>query len=86
MTKSCFVRLLSVGLSVALLVTPAAPSPAGQGAQAPGQKIDVSKLGPQIGQRVPDFNLNDQNGRAQNLQSITGSRGAMLVFFRSADW
>ncbi len=86
MTKPFSVRLLRVGLSAALLVTPAAPSPAGQGARAARQKIDVSRLGPQVGQRVPDFSLNDQNGRAQNLQSIMGSRGAMLVFFRSADW
>ena len=75
-----------VGLSAALLVTPAATSTAARGVQAARQKIDVSRLGPQVGQRVPDFNLNDQNGRAHNLQSIMGSRGAMLVFFRSADW
>jgi hypothetical protein len=50
------------------------------------QKIDVSKLGPQAGQQVPDFNLRDQTGRMRNLQSIMGPRGAMLVFFRSADW
>ena len=86
MTEPFAVRLLMIGLSVALLVTPAATSPAGQGGQAVRQKIDVSKLGPQVGQRVPDFNLNDQTGRARNLQSIMGPRGAMLVFFRSADW
>jgi peroxiredoxin len=39
-----------------------------------------------VGQRVPDFDLRDQAGRMRNLQSIMGSRGAMLVFFRSADW
>jgi cytochrome oxidase Cu insertion factor (SCO1/SenC/PrrC family) len=50
------------------------------------QKVDVSKLGPQVGQRVPDFSLPDQTGRTRNLQSIMGTRGAMLVFFRSADW
>jgi hypothetical protein len=49
-------------------------------------KIDVSKLGPPVGQRVPDFQLRDQNGRTRDLQSIMGSRGAMLVFVRSADW
>lgn len=49
-------------------------------------KIDVSKLGPQVGERVPDFSLNDQNGHTQTLQSIMGSKGAMLVFYRSADW
>lgn len=49
-------------------------------------QIDVSKLGPQVGERVPDFSLQDQDGRPQTLQSIMGPRGAMLVFIRSADW
>jgi len=57
------------------------------GAQAPARtKIDVSKLGPQVGERVPDFSLKDQNGKTQTLQSIMGPKGAMLVFIRSADW
>lgn len=54
-------------------------------AQVPAT-IDVSKLGPQVGERVPDFNLKDQNGKTVTLQSIMGAKGAMLVFFRSADW
>jgi hypothetical protein len=49
-------------------------------------RIDVSKLGPQVGERVPDFTLRDQTGKSQSLQSIMGRRGAMLVFVRSADW
>jgi hypothetical protein len=48
--------------------------------------VDLSKLGPQIGQRVPDFNLKDQNGKDWTLDSIMGPNGAMLVFYRSADW
>ena len=57
--------------------------------QAPGtapSRIDVSKLGPQVGERVPDFNLKDQNGKSWTLPSILGSKGAMLVFVRSAAW
>ncbi len=54
--------------------------------QAPRQKIDVSKLGPQVGERVPDFNLKDQNGKTQTLKSIMGPKGALIVFVRSADW
>ena len=50
------------------------------------QRIDVSKLGPQVGHRVPDFTLPDQQGRERTLQSIMGPRGAMIVFVRSADW
>lgn len=49
-------------------------------------RVDVSRLGPQVGERVPDFNLNDQHGTSVTLQSIMGPKGAMLVFFRSADW
>ena len=56
-------------------------------AQEPGrERIDLSKLGPQVGQRVPDFSLVDQTGKTRNLRSILGPRGAMLVFIRSADW
>lgn len=50
------------------------------------QRIDVSKLGPQVGSRVPDFSLVDQSGRRRDLRSLMGRRGAMLVFIRSADW
>ena len=49
-------------------------------------RIDVSVLGPQVGERVPDFSLQDQNGKTWTLPSIMGSKGAMLVFVRSADW
>jgi hypothetical protein len=58
----------------------------GQGSQGGRQRVDVSKLGPQVGERVPDFSLPDQTGKIRNLQSIMGTRGAMIVFYRSADW
>ena len=44
------------------------------------------KTGPGVGKRVPAFSATDQNGRTQDLKSIMGPKGAMLVFFRSADW
>jgi len=52
-------------------------------AQAPP---DPQTLGPKIGERVPDFSLPDQRGVTRSLNSIAGSKGAVLVFFRSADW
>lgn len=59
----------------------------GSGAQAPTPvPIDVQKLGPQVGTRVPDFSLPDQQGQTRTLQSVMGPKGALLVFFRSADW
>ena len=50
------------------------------------RRVDVSKLGPQVGQAVPDFSLPDQHGTKRTLQSIMGPKGAMVVFYRSADW
>ncbi len=49
-------------------------------------RVDVSKLGPQVGERVPDFSLKDQHGKTWTLPSIMGPKGAMLVFVRSAEW
>jgi hypothetical protein len=48
-----------------------------------GQNI---KTGPPAGSPLPDFSAPDQAGRIQTLQSIMGPKGAMLVFYRSADW
>jgi len=42
--------------------------------------------GPAVGQTVADFHLEDQSGRTQTLHSILGPKGALLVFYRSADW
>jgi hypothetical protein len=47
---------------------------------------EIAAIGPQIGARVPEFSGADQFGRTQTLQSVLGAKGAMLVFFRSADW
>ncbi len=44
------------------------------------------KTGPGIGDVIPAFSLPDQNGKTMNLKSICGPKGAMLVFYRSADW
>jgi hypothetical protein len=48
-----------------------------------GQNI---KTGPAVGHPVPDFSAQDQEGRTQTLKSVSGPKGTMLVFFRSADW
>jgi hypothetical protein len=74
-------QLSSFGLALLAGLLPQIPVMA----QSPA-KIDVSKLGPQVGARVPDFNLKDQNGKTWALSAIMGPKGAMLVFYRSADW
>ena len=47
---------------------------------------DVAALGPQVGEQVPEVSLPDQNGEMRSLESISGPKGAMLLFHRSADW
>jgi hypothetical protein len=48
--------------------------------------VDVTKIGPQVGATVADFTLKDQRGQDQSLAKAAGTKGTMLVFFRSADW
>jgi hypothetical protein len=62
------------------------PQPTAQQSSSQPTLPDVQKLGPQIGTRVPDFTLLDQKGQSRTLASLTGPKGLMLVFFRSADW
>lgn len=70
-------------MMIATVVVLLAHAPASAQEREP---IDVSSLGPQVGEKVPDFALPDQHGRARTLDSVMGERGAMLVFHRSADW
>jgi peroxiredoxin len=44
------------------------------------------KSGPEVGSPMPAFEAPDQNGKAHTLQSLLGPKGAVLVFYRSADW
>jgi len=47
---------------------------------------DVTTLGPQVGERLPDLSLPDQHGQPRTLSSLMGPKGLVLVFNRSADW
>ena len=70
-------------LSSIVLVFLAAATAFGQYAPL---KIDVSRLGPQVGERIADFRLPDQNGTVWTRDALMGPKGLMLVFSRSADW
>jgi len=43
-------------------------------------------LGPAVGQPLPAFEVRNQDGRSRDFASLTGPKGLVLVFFRSADW
>jgi hypothetical protein len=47
---------------------------------------DGYQTGPEIGERVPDFSLDDQNDKRWALNDLMGPKGLLLVFSRSADW
>ena len=49
-------------------------------------QTDISKIGPQVGDKAVDFSLVDQKGTSRTLKTVAGPKGTMLVFFRSADW
>ena len=54
--------------------------------QAEREVIDLSQRGPQVGETIPDFALEDQYGAPWTRDSLLGANGTMLVFLRSADW
>ena len=46
----------------------------------------AAEYGPPVGTAMPAFEAPDQNGKMTSLKDIIGQNGAVLVFFRSADW
>jgi len=43
-------------------------------------------IGLAVGQKAPNFSTRDEFGRVQTLETLKGSNGTVLLFFRSADW
>ena len=52
----------------------------------PNGRADPSSVGPQIDEKAPAFAARDQFGREQTNETLRGSKGTVLLFFRSADW
>ena len=69
----------------AVLLAALAIAPALSGTQ-PAVSVDTSTLGPQVGTAAPALSGIDQFGATQTLASLSGPKGLMLVFNRSADW
>jgi peroxiredoxin len=45
-----------------------------------------SEVGLRPGQKAPEFSARDQFGKTETLDSLRGSKGTVLLFYRSADW
>jgi hypothetical protein len=48
--------------------------------------IELTSIGLAVGQKAPAFSARDQFGRVQTLDTLKGTKGTVLLFFRSADW
>jgi hypothetical protein len=48
--------------------------------------VELMSIGLAVGQKAPAFSLRDEFGRVQTLDSLKGTNGTVLLFFRSADW
>jgi peroxiredoxin len=46
----------------------------------------LTSFGLDVGQMAPAFSARDQFGREQTLETLKGSKGTVLLFYRSADW
>jgi cytochrome oxidase Cu insertion factor (SCO1/SenC/PrrC family) len=47
---------------------------------------DTHFSGLEVGQKAPGFTVQDQFGHQQSNETLKGSNGTVLLFFRSADW
>jgi len=45
-----------------------------------------SEVGLRAGEKAPDFSAPDQFGKTESLETLKGSKGTVLLFYRSADW
>ena len=48
--------------------------------------IELMSIGLAVGQKAPAFSVHDQSGWVQTLDTLKGTNGTVLLFFRSADW
>ena len=48
--------------------------------------VELMSIGLAVGQKAPAFTVHDQFGHVQTLDTLKGANGAVLLFFRSADW
>jgi cytochrome oxidase Cu insertion factor (SCO1/SenC/PrrC family) len=51
-----------------------------------GASLNARDYGPAVGSKIPAFELKDQDGKTHTLASLLGPKGAVILFFRSADW
>jgi hypothetical protein len=51
-----------------------------------GTHVTAAAVGLEVAQPAPAFVLRDQFGHEQSNETLRGTNGTVLLFFRSADW
>jgi hypothetical protein len=84
--KDGLISRIVIGLVMSICVL-AAPLLMAQAPAADAWKTKpAASTGLAVGEKIPAFELRDQNGKLQNFQSVRGPKGAAIYFMRSADW
>ncbi len=73
-------------IGIAVLFLPGLCVLAGAQENPPTNHALAQSVGLEIGQQAPAFALRDQFGHEHSNQTLKGSKGTVLLFFRSADW
>lgn len=79
--KACRALLQCI---ICILLTAVAHSVLAQG--RPARVPANLTTGPEVGERIPAISAVDQHGQRRDFEDIAGPNGAMILFFRSADW
>jgi hypothetical protein len=70
----------ALGLSFAILALANIPE------ISSSKHAESSLIGLRVGENAPVFASHDQFGHEQSSETLRGSNGTVLLFFRSADW
>jgi len=74
---------MKYGIAILLLLGVLAPE---ESLARPANDPPVSSVGLPEGEKAPAFAARDQFDHEQSNETLKGSNGTVLLFFRSADW
>jgi len=84
-----FYGWINAGLFISLALCCGLNSAFAQGRQPfdrPSPGTDNWSTGPAVGEYIPEFAGKDQDGVIRTFDGIKGPNGALIIFYRSADW
>jgi cytochrome oxidase Cu insertion factor (SCO1/SenC/PrrC family) len=73
-------------ITVAVLFLAGLYAPASAQEKAPSNRALAPAIGLETGQLAPTFALTDQFGHQHTNETLKGTKGTVILFFRSADW